>query len=218
MAWFPLILSLRIALVATIIASTLGIALAYLLAKGRFRGRSVIEAIVTLPLVLPPTVLGFYLFTLIGMNSPVGRAWESMTGSPMVFTEAAAVVAASVSALPFVVRTARAGIEAVDARAEDVMKVAGYPTWRIATLVTLPLSRPALFAGISLAFARALGDFGATLMIAGNIPGRTQTMSIFVYDSLQSGDMAAAHTGAAVLGGIAVLALLALSYAGVRRT
>lgn len=218
MNWFPLVLSLRVALVATVIASTVGIALAYLLAKGRFKGRNVIEAIVTLPMVLPPTVLGFYLFTLIGVNTPVGRAWESLTGSPLVFSEAAAVIAASISALPFVVRTARAGIEAVDHRAEDVMSVAGYPTWRVAILVTLPLARPALTAGISLAFARALGDFGATLMIAGNIPGRTQTMSIFVYDSLQAGDMYAAHTGAAVLASIAVLALLALSYTAVRRT
>jgi molybdate transport system permease protein len=113
-----------------------GVALAYLLAKGRFRGRGLLEAIATLPIVLPPTVLGYYLLTTLGVNSPIGRAWEDLFGQPLVFTQTAAVIAASISALPFVVRTGRAAIEEVDPRLEAVARVAGHPEWRVAGLVT----------------------------------------------------------------------------------
>ena len=209
--WFPLWLSLRVALAATAIAGTLGVALAYLLAKARFRGRGVIEAVVTLPIVLPPTVLGFYLLTNLGVNSPVGRAWEGAFGRPLVFTQTAAVIAASVSALPFVVRTVRAAIETVDPRVEAAARVAGLPEWRVAALVTLPMARRGLGAGVALGFARALGDFGATVMVAGNIPGQTQTLPIKVFDAVQAGDLAAARTGSLVLGAIAVVVLLAVT-------
>jgi molybdate transport system permease protein len=215
--WFPLWLSIRVALTATLIAGTAGVALAYLLAKARFRGRALIEAIVTLPIVLPPTVLGFYLLTALGVNSPIGRAWERAFGQPLVFTAGAAVVAASVSALPFVVRTARAAIESVDPRVEAAARVAGHPEWRVASLVTLPMARRGLSAGIALGFARALGDFGATVMVAGNIPGRTQTLPIKVYDAVQAGDQAAARTGSLLLAGVAVVVLLVVTQFSVQR-
>jgi molybdate transport system permease protein len=216
--WFPLWLSLRVALTATAVSATVGTALAYLLAKARFRGRGVIEAVVTLPIVLPPTVLGYYLLTTLGVRSPLGRAWESVFGSPSVFTKTAAVMAASISSLPFVVRTARAAFEDVDPRLEQVARVAGHSEWRVAALVTVPVARRGLGAGIGLGFARALGDFGATVMIAGNIPGRTQTLPIAVYDAVQSGDNATARTGSFVLAVVAIVVLLIVTQLSTTRT
>lgn len=215
--WFPLWLSVRVALAATSIAAIAGVAIAYLLAKARFRGRGLVEAVVTLPIVLPPTVLGYYLLTTLGVNSPIGRAWERIFGQPLVFTAGAAVVAASISALPFVVRTARAAIESVDPRLEAAARVAGHPEWRVAWHVTLPMARRGLSAGIALGFARALGDFGATVMVAGNIPGRTQTMPIKVYDAVQAGDQAAARTGSLLLAGVAIVVLLVVTQFSVQR-
>lgn len=215
--WFPLWLSLRVATLATVLAGTGGIGFAYVLAKGRFRGRGLLEAVVTVPIVLPPTVLGYYLLTALGVNSPLGRAWEDLFGRPPVFTPTAAVIAASVSALPFVVRTARAAIEDVDPRLEAAVRVAGHREWRVATLVTLPAARRGIVAGVALGFARALGDFGATVMVAGNIPGRTQTLPVAVYDAVQAGDDATAATGALVLAAIAVVVLLAVTQLSARR-
>lgn len=215
--WSPLWLSLWVATSATLIAAVAGIGLAYVLAKGRFRGRGLLEAIATVPIVLPPTVLGYYLLTVLGVNSPIGQAWERWFGAPLVFTPTAAVIAASISALPFVVRTGRAAIEEVDPRLEAAARVAGHREWRVATLVTLPVARRGLLAGAALGFARALGDFGATVMVAGNIPGHTQTLPIAVYDSVQAGDGSAARTGALILAGIAVVVLLVVTTLSARR-
>lgn len=215
--WFPLWLSLRVSAIATLLAATIGVAIAYLLAKGRFRGRGLLEAVVTVPIVLPPTVLGYYLLTTLGVNSPIGQAWEDVFGQPLVFTPTAAVIAASISALPFVVRTGRAAIEDVDPRLEAAVRVAGHPEWRVATMVTLPVARRGLMAGVALGFARALGEFGATVMVAGNIPGRTQTLPISVYDSVQAGNDSAARTGAVILAVIAVAVLLAVTTLSSRR-
>lgn len=215
--WSPLWLSLWVATAATFIAAVGGIGLAYVLAKGRFRGRGLLEAIATVPIVLPPTVLGYYLLTALGVNSPIGQAWERWFGAPLVFTPTAAVIAASISALPFVVRTGRAAIEEVDPRLEATARVAGHREWRVATLVTLPVARRGLLAGVALGFARALGDFGATVMVAGNIPGHTQTLPIAVYDSVQAGNSTAAGTGALILAGIAVVVLLAVTTLSARR-
>jgi len=209
--WSPLWLSLRVAVSATILATVFGVGLAYVLAKGHFRGRGVIEAIVTVPIVLPPTVLGYYLLVTIGANTPLGRAWESMTGTPLVFTPVAAGVAATISALPFIVRSSRAAIEGVNARFEEALRVAGHPEWRVALVGTLPLARRGVLAGIALGFARALGDFGVTVMIAGNIPGRTQTLPVAVYDAVQAGDTASARTGSLILAGIAFTVLLVIT-------
>ncbi len=209
--WFPLWLSLRVAVSATVIAGVLGVALAYLLAKGRFPGRGLLESVASLPIVLPPTVLGYYLLVVLGVRSPIGRAYESLFGHTLVFTQKAAVVAASISALPFVLRTARAAIEAVDPRMEQAGRTMGLSEWRVASLITLPLARRGLIAGVALGFARALGDFGVTVMIAGNIPGRTQTLPIAVYDAVQAGNDDRASTLAAILGAIAVVVLVAVN-------
>lgn len=208
MDWSPLWLSLRVALAATLITAVLGIAFAYLLAKGRFRGRGLLEAVASLPIVLPPTVLGYYLLTLIGRRSPIGQAYESVVGHPLVFTAQGAVIAASVAAFPFCLRAARAAIAEVDPRFEQAARTMGMSERRIALLVTLPLARSGILAGVTLAFARALGDFGTTLMVAGNIPGATQTAPIAVYDHVQAGQDAQAAALAAVLSALAIAALV----------
>jgi len=215
--WFPLWLSVRVSLVATILAGVLGVAVAYLLAKWRSRWASIVEAVVTLPIVLPPTVLGYYLLTLLGTRSALGTAWENVFGSPLVFTQTAAIVAATVSALPFVIRAARAAISNVDARVEESARVMGLPEWQVAKVVTLPLAARGIGAGVALGFARALGDFGATVMVAGNIPGQTQTLPVAVYDAVQAGDDATARTGSLVLGAIAVVVLVFVTQVFARR-
>ena len=215
--WFPLWLSLRVATLATLIASVVGISCGYILAKASFRGRGLLEAILSVPIVLPPTVLGYYLLTTLGVNSPIGQAWENIFGSPLVFTPTAAVVAASISALPYVVRTSRAAIEDVEPKYESVARVAGYTEWKVALHVTLPVARRGLLAGVALGFARALGDFGATVMIAGNIPSRTQTLPIAVYDAVQSGDASTARVGALILATIAIVVLLTVTQLSTRR-
>jgi molybdate transport system permease protein len=207
----PLWLSIKVTLLATAVASTFGIALAYALTKSRFRGRSMVEALFTLPIVLPPTVLGYYLLSLIGARSSLGGAWKRVTGTSLAFTPTAAVIAATISALPYIVRTARAAFENVDPRLEAAMRVAGHSEWRVARFVTLPLARRGLGAGVALGFARALGDFGATVMVAGNIPGRTQTLPVAVYDAVQGGRQSDARNGALILLAIAVFALLAVT-------
>lgn len=207
---FPLLLSLRVAAISTVVTSVVGIAGGYALARARFPGRSLVEVLATLPIVLPPTVLGYYLLVLIGRNSPIGRAWEALTGGPLVFTWQAAVIAASVASLPYCLRTAAAAIRDLDPAYEAAARVAGLHGLRLAFTVTLPLAGRGIMAGVSLAFARALGDFGTTLMVAGNIPGRTQTMPIAVYDRVQAFDQATAGLLAAVLAAVAVLVLLAV--------
>jgi molybdate transport system permease protein len=199
------------------VAGVVGVALAYLLAKWRSRWASVVEALVTLPIVLPPTVLGYYLLTLLGTRSALGGAWQSAFGSPLVFTESGAVVAATVSALPFVIRAARAAISNVDTRVEESARVMGLSEWSVARVVTLPLAARGIGAGVALGFARALGDFGATVMVAGNIPGQTQTLPVAVYDAVQAGDDAAARTGSLVLGAIAIVVLVLVTQVFGRR-
>ena len=215
--WFPLWLSLRVSAIATVLAVVFGVALAYLLAKWQSRWTSVVEAVFTLPIVLPPTVLGYYLLTLLGTRSALGRTWESLFGAPLVFTQSGAVVAATVSALPFVIRAARAAISNVDPRVEQAALVVGMPEWKVARVVTLPLAARGIGAGVALWFARALGDFGATVMVAGNIPGQTQTLPVAVYDAVQAGDEATARTGSLVLGGIAVVVLIFVTQVFARR-
>jgi molybdate transport system permease protein len=207
----PFWLSVRVSLTATLIAAVVGIGGAYLLAKGRFWGRGLLEAMASLPIVMPPTVLGYYLLVVLGTNSVIGRTWESIFGSPIVFTVTGAVIAASIAALPFVLRTGRAALESVDPQLEQAARAAGLPERRVAWKVTLPLARRGLLAGVALGFARALGEFGATVMVAGNIPGRTQTMPIAVYDATQAGNDERAARLALVLMGIAVAVLLVVN-------
>lgn len=210
MDWFPLWLSLRVALLATAVTAVLGIGGAYALARWRFPGRSLLEAVASLPIVLPPTVLGYYLLVAIGRDSPIGRAWEALTGGPLVFTWHAAVIAAIITSLPFCLRPARSAFAAVDSRYEEAARMAGLAEWRVAAQVTLPLALRGVVAGVTLAFARALGDFGTTVMVAGNVPGRTQTMPIAVYDRVQAFDYTSAGVLALVLAGVAVIVLVAV--------
>lgn len=215
--WFPLWLSLRVSLIATLVAAVVGVALAYVLAKWQSRWTSIVEAVFTLPIVLPPTVLGYYLLTLLGSRSALGKTWESLVGSPLVFSASGAVVAATISALPFVIRAARAAISNVDTRVEEAARIMGFSEWKVARIVTLPLASRGIGAGVALGFARALGDFGATVMVAGNIPGQTQTLPIAVYDAVQAGDDATARTGSLVLAGIAVVVLILVTHVFARR-
>lgn len=209
--WRPLWLSLRVASQATVAAAVLGVAGAYLLSRPKLPGRKLLEAIASLPIVLPPTVLGFYLLVAIGRRSPIGRAWESVTGGPLVFTPTAAVIAATLASTPFCLRAARGAISDVDRRFEDAARVAGLREPAVVFRVTLPLARRGIVAGIALAFARSLGDFGTTIMVAGNVPGRTQTMPIAVFDRVQAFDYATAGLLAAILSLVAVGALLLVS-------
>jgi molybdate transport system permease protein len=206
--WDPLWLSIKVTGFATVIVAVAGIGLGYLLARGTFRGRGLLDAVASAPIVMPPTVLGYYLLVTVGRRSPIGRAWEAVFGSPLVFSWQGAVLAASVASFPFCLRAARAAIESVDRRFEVAGRVMGLPPWRVAAQITLPLARRGLLAGVALAFARALGDFGTTVMVAGNIPGRTQTMPIAVYDAVQAFDYDRAGTLAIVLLVVAVTVLI----------
>lgn len=185
--WFPLLLSIRVALLATLLVLVLGVVCGWVLAKRNFFGREFLDALVTLPLVLPPTVLGYYLLILLGRNSFIGRAIESMTGHSLVFTWQGAVIAAAVGALPLVVKTSRAALAAVDQDVENAARTLGHTEWGVFWRITLPMAGRGIIAAAILAFARSLGDFGATLMVAGNIPGRTQTAALAIYDATQAG-------------------------------
>jgi len=186
--WFPFWLSLRVAVIATAISLVVGLALAYLLARHEFRGREVLDSVITLPIVLPPTVLGYYLLVLLGRNSGLGRGFEAVFGFPLVFTWQAAVVAAAFHSVPLLVKSARAALESVDRNIENAARTLGASESRIFFQITLPMARRSVLAATVFAFARALGDFGVTIMIAGNMPGRTQTMAVAIYDAVQSGN------------------------------
>jgi molybdate transport system permease protein len=202
--WSPLWLSLRVAGIATAISLVVGIYLSYVLANRRFHGRDLLDAAVTLPLTLPPTVLGYYLLVAIGQRSPVGQAYEWLFGSPLVFTWQAAVVASTVHAIPLLVRTARAALLSVDHDLERAARTLGASEWRLFWRITLPLTRRSIVAATVLAFARSLGDFGTTLMIAGDIPGRTQTASIAIYDAVESGETMTARVLVLVISALTI--------------
>jgi molybdate transport system permease protein len=192
--WFPLWLSLEVATMATGISLILGIWLAWLLANKQFAGKEALDAITTLPLALPPTVLGYYLLVVIGRSSWIGQAWEHLTGSPLVFTWRAAVIASTLHAIPLLVKSSRAALENVDRAFERAARSLGASEWRLFWRVSIPLARRPIAAATALAFARSLGDFGATLMVAGNIPGRTQTAAIAIYDAVEAGNTLVART------------------------
>lgn len=185
--WSPLWLSLRIAALSTALALVVGLAAAHLLAQRQFRGKEILDSLVTLPLVLPPTVLGYYLLIVLGRESALGRFYEALTGAPLVFTWQAAVVAAFVHSAPLLVKSSRAAFESLNPTYQWAARNLGANEWRVFWHVTLPLARRPIAAAGALAFARAMGDFGVTIMIAGNIPGRTQTVATAIYDAVESG-------------------------------
>jgi molybdate transport system permease protein len=207
----PLLLSFQVSLAATLIAGLLGVALAGLLAQRRFPGAEVLDALLNAPLVLPPTVLGYYLLILLGRTSALGKAYEAVTGSSIVFTRTGATCAAALAALPFVARSARAALESLEPRFGEAAATLGATPLRVFFRVLLPLSSRGIMAGLTLGFARSLGDFGVTLMVAGNIPGRTQTASLAIYDAIQGGRDAQAGGLAAILTTLAIVALYAIN-------
>lgn len=186
-AWIALRLSLKVACWATLLALIFGMAFGYLLARKRFAGRELLDAVLTLPMVMPPTVLGYYLLVIIGREGPVGAWLQHHFGINLIFTWQAAVMAAAVVAFPLVLKGARAAFETVDTQLEQAAKVLGVSSFGVFLRVTLPLAWRGVLGGTLLAFARSMGEFGATLMVAGSIPGKTQTLSIAVYEAVQAG-------------------------------
>ena len=186
-AWMALALSLKVAGFATAINLVLGVAVGYLLARTRFPGRDLLDTVLTLPLVMPPTVLGYYLLVLIGRRGWLGGWLHEQFGINLIFTWQGAVLAATIVAFPLVFKPARAAFEAVDGQLEQAARVLGVSEFSLFLRVTLPLAWRGILAGLLLGFARAMGEFGATLMVAGSIPGRTQTLSVAVYEAVQAG-------------------------------
>src|SRR3970040_1454161 len=190
---FPLYLTLKVSIFATFFSVIIGLGLAWLMARKEFYGKGILDALVMQPLVIPPTVLGYYLLVLLGRSGPLGRFLEDTLGVTLVFTWKGAVIATFVASLPLFVRPARASIEDVDKNLENAARLLGKNEWDVLKTITIPLAWRGIVAGSVMAFARATGEFGATLMIAGNIPGVTQTLSIAIYDAVQAGDSGAAH-------------------------
>lgn len=184
----PLWISLKVASTATLLSILIGLPIAYTLGRRRLRARPLWEGGVLLPLVLPPTVLGYYLLVALGRQSPLGRAYHGLTGSDVVFTWQGAALAACCVSIPLLIRTAQAGFAALSDEYLDAARSAGASELQVAWHVVMPLARGAIAAGVGLAFARALGDFGATLMVAGDIPGLTRTMPLAVYDAVYASD------------------------------
>ena len=202
-------LSLKIAGMATLLNTVLGTAIGFTLARGRFIGRNVLDTLLTLPMVLPPTVLGYYLLVAFGRNSALG-AWLNQTlGIQLIFTWQGAVMAAMLVTFPLVFKPARAAFEEVNPQLEQAARVLGLNAWAVFFRVSLPLAWRGILAGILLAFARALGEFGATLMIAGSIPGQTQTLSVAIYEAVQAGDDALANGLVVVVSALCMVMLLA---------
>ena len=191
--WHPIWLTLRVSLTATLFSVSIGLLVAWVLARKRFFGKNLLDALLMQPLVIPPTVLGYYLLVVFGRTSPLGSALEDWFGITLVFTWRGAVLAALVASMPLFIKPARAAIESVDGRLEDAARLLGRTEWAVFRTVTLPLAWRGIVAGAVMAFARAVGDFGTTLMVAGNIPGRTQTVSIAIYDAVQAGDQGRAN-------------------------
>jgi molybdate transport system permease protein len=187
-ALVPLLLTLKVAGWATLAATVLGALAALWIARSRHPAREIVDATFTLPMVLPPTVLGYYLLVVLGRQGPFGAWLEREFGINLIFTWPAAAIAATIVAFPLVFKSARAALEAIDPNLEKAGRALGYDEVTLLLRVSLPLAWRGILAGAMLAFARAMGEFGATLMVAGSIPGRTQTMSIAIYEAVQAGD------------------------------
>jgi molybdate transport system permease protein len=203
----PLLLSFEIAAIATLVTAIIGVAAAAILANFRFFGRDLVDVFFTAPIVMPPTVLGYYVLVLLGRQSLLGRAFESVTGSSIVFTKVGAVVAAVIGAIPLVVKSVRTALEETDPTLMLAARTLGATPLRAFFTIQLPLAYRGIAAALMVAFARALGDFGVTLMVAGDIPGETQTAALAIYDAIQAHREADALFMVVVLTGL-VIALL----------
>jgi molybdate transport system permease protein len=214
---FPLWLTLRIAFFATLIAFGFAVAFAWIVARFTFRGRDLLDATLTLPLVMPPTVLGYYLIVVWGRNGWLGGWLYAHLGISLMFTWQGAVLAATVVAFPLLFKSARAAFEGVNTEYEKAARILGDNELQVFFRVTLPLAARGLVAGTMLAFARAMGDFGATLMIAGNIQGKTQTAAMAVFDAVQVGDYTLANTLVAIMSVVCVTILVMTNKLAARR-
>jgi molybdate transport system permease protein len=208
-AWTALALSLKVAGCATLIDLVLGVAVGFLLARRRFPGRELLDTLLTLPMVMPPTVLGYYLLVLIGRHGWLGAWLQDTFGINLIFTWQGAVIAAAVVIFPLVFKPARAAFEGVDGQLEQAARVLGISEAALFFRVTLPLAWRGILAGVLLGFARALGEFGATLMVAGSIPGKTQTLSVAVYEAVQAGQDDVANTLVLITSAVCIVVLLA---------
>ncbi|SSY80411.1 molybdate ABC transporter permease subunit [Alysiella crassa] len=207
---FPaLFLSLKVATCATLINLIFGTLTGYALAKCRFIGRDLLDTIFTLPMVLPPTVVGYYLLVLFGRQGALGQWLHNTFQINLIFTWQGAVLAAAVVTFPLIVKPARAAFENINPQLEQAARTLGLPEWAIFVRVTLPLAWRGILAGLLLAFARALGEFGATLMIAGSIPNETQTLSIAVYEAVQAGDDNLANQLVIIISAVCIVILWA---------
>jgi molybdate transport system permease protein len=212
----PLILTLKISIIATFFVTVLGILIAYILAKREFSGKWAADVMVTLPMVLPPTVTGYILVILLGKNGILGSIFTRITGSGILFTWQAAAIAAFVVSLPLMVKTTTSAIGAVDRSVEEAAHILGRNEFETALFITLPLAKKGIIAGCVLSFARAVGEFGATLMVAGNIQGKTSTMPLSIYGAYQSGNNELANLLVLVLVVISLITIAATSKLGER--
>ena len=204
MEWQPVILSLKVAAVSLGVVFVLGVAAAYLMRTYDFAGKAALEAVFTLPLVLPPVVTGFLLLLLIGRQGPFGRFLSDTLDVQIIFTPYAAVLAGTVVAFPLMYQSTKAAFQSIDTHLEDAARTLGATERRVFFTVTLPLARHGLVSGLVLSFSRALGEFGATIMVAGNIPGKTQTLPLAIYFAAESNDL--------TLAGLYVLTISLISF------
>lgn len=208
MDWSALGVSLRLGFGTVLVLLPFGIWLGRLLAVRRFRGRLLVEALVTVPLVLPPTVLGFYLLVTFGARSPLGRVFESLLGHALPFSFEGLLLASAIANIPFVVQPIQRGFEAIPNDIRDAAACCGLSPWQRFLRIELPLAWPSLLTAAILAFAHTLGEFGVVLMVGGNLPGETRTLSIAIYDRVQAFDDGAAGIMAAVLLVVSVATLM----------
>ncbi len=208
----PLFLSLKVASISTVFVFIVSIALARLMVRRDFYGKSIVDALILLPLVLPPTVIGFALIVLFGVNGPLGILLENLFGFRVVFTWIGAAIASFVVSLPLMYQSALAAFEKVDPRWENVGRTMGVSEWRVFRTITFPLAWPGILAGVILAFARAIGEFGATLMIAGYIPGLTETIPLAIYFAYEAGQMDKALFWVIIISSLGVAAISWVNY------
>ena len=208
LAWSALGLSLKVAGWATALNLVLGVGVGFLLARVSFPGRDLLDTLLTLPMVMPPTVLGYYLLVVLGRRGWLGSWLQDTFGINLIFTWQGAVIAATIVAFPLVFKPARAAFEAVDGQLEQAARVLGVSEIGIFFRVTLPLAWRGILAGVLLAFTRALGEFGATLMVAGSIPGKTQTLSVAVYEAVQAGQDDVASTLVLITSAVCIVVLM----------
>ncbi|WP_219837203.1 molybdate ABC transporter permease subunit [Paenibacillus sp. R14(2021)] len=204
----PIALSLQIAVIASVLVFAVSLLIAWRMARARFYGKSILETLLLLPLVLPPTVVGFVLLVILGRRSWFGKFYESLFGGPILFTWESAVIAAAVVAFPLAYRSMKAGLQGVDPDLENAARAMGASEWQVFRYISVPLSSRSLTSGYLLGFCRGLGEFGATLMVAGNIPGRTQTIPTAIYVASDGGSMTLAWAWAGTMIVISFLMLL----------